>query len=769
MNKGFKISLSLLFISIILPSGTLLRAQNPSIDSLKNLIHQHDGISKSQLLNNLSKEYWQVSPDTSLKYAKQALAVAEKLKHEESISDAYNRIGNAYYFLNDREQALDYYQRSLQIREKLGDPERLNQIYNNLGVYYIRSSREEKALEYYNKALEISREAGVGEDIASSIRALAGYYQEVNNPQKAIEYYLKAADHYQKMEDTAQMGQTCTRLGRIYRNISSYDKALKYYLDAIKHLKQANDRDNLADAYNETGIIHMTLDDYDKALEYYNKAIDLFEEQGKEDQIAMIYNNIGIIYDDKNQNEKALEYYQKSLETDKKTGDYRGMASSLNNIGLIYFELEQYPKALEYLNQSLDHARELDDKHKIANTHNNIGEVLTHTGDYKKAHEAIHTGLKLSDEIHANRYKNESYELLSKLYEAQGNHQKALEYFKKHHNLNDTIFSQEKQNRISEMQIKYETEKKEKEIELLTKDNQINKLEIKRQKNFKNYISIFALLLMALAILAYSRFNLKKKNTRILQKKNRQLSDANIKLRNSENNLRELNATKDKFFSIIAHDLKNPFHALFGFSEEMYKNIDNLNKREIREYGKAIHEASQNLYNLLQNLLKWSRTQLGSIVIKPQKLALQPATDQIISLMKINAEEKNIQVENAIDSNIQAYVDQNVYETVVRNLLSNAIKFTNKGGRVKITSEMHNGSTHVSVSDTGQGIHQEHLRNLFSIKNNLSTQGTSNEQGTGLGLILCKELIEKSNGQIWAKSTPGKGSTFKFSLPVKPS
>jgi signal transduction histidine kinase/Tfp pilus assembly protein PilF len=769
MNKGHKISLSLLFISIFLTTGTLLRAQNPSIDSLKNLIHQREGMRKVQLLNDLSREYWQIAPDTSLKYAQQALEVAETLKHEESISDAYNRIGNAYYFLNNKERALDYYQRSLQIREKLGDPERLNQIYNNLGVYYILSSRQEKALEYYKKALEVSKQAGIEKDIASSIRSLAGYYQQVNNPQKAIEYYLQAADQYQNMEDTAQMGQTYMRLGRIYRNISSYDKALKYYLDAIKCLKHANDRNNLADAYNETGIVHMTLDDFDKALEYYNMAIKLFEQQGQEDQIAMIYNNIGIIYDDKNQNEEALEYYQKSLEADKKTNDYSGMASSLNNIGLIYFELEQYPKALEYLNQSLEHAQELDDKHKIANTQNNIGEVLINTRDYDKAYQAINTGLKLANEIHANRYKNESYQLLSKLYEAQGNHKQALAYFKKHHNLNDTIFSKEKQNRISEMQIKYETEKKEKEIELLTKDNQINKLEIKRQKNFKNYVLIFALLLLALAILAYSRFNLKKKNARILQKKNRQLSEANIKLRNSENNLRELNATKDKFFSIIAHDLKNPFHALFGFSEEMYKNIDNLNKEEIREYGKAIHEASQNLYNLLQNLLKWSRTQLGSIVIKPQKLALQPATDEIISLMKINAEEKDIQVENGIDSKVHAYVDQNVYETVVRNLLSNAIKFTNKGGSVKIMGEMHNGSIHVSVSDTGQGIQQEHLKNLFSINNNLSTQGTSNEQGTGLGLILCKELIEKSNGEIWAKSTPGKGSTFKFSLPAQSS
>jgi signal transduction histidine kinase len=242
-----------------------------------------------------------------------------------------------------------------------------------------------------------------------------------------------------------------------------------------------------------------------------------------------------------------------------------------------------------------------------------------------------------------------------------------------------------------------------------------------------------------------------------------------MKLRDSENNLRELNATKDKFFSIIAHDLKNPFHALFGFSEEMYKNIHNLNRDEIREYGKAIFEASQNLYNLLQNLLKWSRAQLGNMVLRPRQLPLKPTTEEIISLLKINAEEKNIQIKNEINPNIHAYVDQNVFDTVMRNLLSNAIKFTDSGGEIRINAKRENGLTYVSLEDTGKGIPKSHLKNLFSVNNNLSTQGTSNEQGTGLGLILCKELVEKSNGQIWAQSTPGKGSTFSFSLPVQPN
>jgi len=769
MHRGFQIFLlQLVFISLLFPVYSQGNPQD-TINSLRRSLRSTSGIEKTALLNRLSREFWNVSPDSSLKYARRALENAQAINHRGCISDAYNRVGNAYYFLGQNKEALSCYNRSLRIREELGDPERLFQIYNNLGVYYLRTPQKKKAKEYYEKALKTSREAGLSRDAASSIRALAGYYQEVNDYQKAIEHFLKAMEEYRFLNDTVQMGETNIRLGRIYRNISSYDKALQYYLEAIQVLRKINNKDELADAYNETGIIHMTVDDYDKALAYYKKALGLFEELGREDEIAMIYNNIGIIYNDQNDNQKALEYYQKSLEKDQKANDISGMASSLNNIGLIYFEMKQYPKALSYLNQSLEHARQLNDKHKIANTQNNIGEVYIHTGDFGKAREAIRRGLQLSDEIQALAYKKESYELLSQLYEAEGENKKALDYYKMYHRLNDTIFSREKQNRISEIHINHETEKKEREIALLTKDNQINKLEVKRQKSFKNYISIFALLLLALAILAYNRFNLKKKNARVLEKKNLQLRNANVKLRDSEDNLKKLNATKDKFFSIIAHDLRNPFHALFGFSEEMYKNVDNLTKKEIREYGKEIYEASQNLYNLLQNLLKWSRAQLGSIVLKPEELSLQPAADQVISLMKINAEEKQIEVENQLHSDIHAYVDQNVFDTVMRNLLSNAIKFTNNGGKVMITGKMTNDHARVSISDTGQGIPSQDMNNLFSINKNLSTQGTYNEQGTGLGLVLCKELIEKSDGTIWANSQAGKGSTFTFTLPRKTS
>jgi signal transduction histidine kinase/uncharacterized protein HemY len=767
MKNFYQIKLFFLALFIHLTFCTISFSQSASSDSLKELYPEKSGIEKINLLNRLSKTYWYVDPDSSLKYSKKALSYARKIDHQAGISDAYNRLGTAWYFKNEKDKALSYMKKSLDIRKTLDDPERITQVYNNLGVFYINSDTPEKALEYYQKALEISKKEDLPRKTGRYIMGIAGYYNAVNNYEKAIEHYLLSEDHYEKLKDTAHLGEANIRIGRIYRKTGSYDKALELCLKGLNYIKTTDNSDKLADAYNELGIINEHLGNYEKARKYYHRAGSIYKKQEQQGNLAMIYNNLGIIHHDLDSNKKALDFYQRSYKIDQKINDLGGMANSLNNMGLIYLETDNYKKSLDYLQQSLNYSEELNNQQQVANAHNNIGKVYLKTDQYGKAKENLSKALELATSTKALRYEEESYELFSQLYEALGEYKKALSYYKKHKQLEDTIFSKEKQNRISQIQVKYETEQKEKEIELLKKDNQINKLEIKRQKNLVKYVVIFSLLLLALAILAYNRYKLRKKHARTLEEKNQQLRQANERLRDSEYTQRELNATKDKFFSIIAHDLKNPFQALFGISEALYRNIDDLNKEEIKEYSKAIYESSNNLYNLLENLLQWSRTQLGNIKLNPQSIKVKKATDEIIELLRINFEEKGITVKNNIDEEITAFVDRNVYGTIVRNLISNSVKFTEKAGSIAIEAETKKDQTIISITDTGQGIPKDQLNNIFAVNAKHFSKGTSNEQGTGLGLILCKELVEKSKGKIWAESEMGKGSTFRFTLPNK--
>lgn len=255
-----------------------------------------------------------------------------------------------------------------------------------------------------------------------------------------------------------------------------------------------------------------------------------------------------------------------------------------------------------------------------------------------------------------------------------------------------------------------------------------------------------------------------EKNTLLLAKtKEIKQQHEEITKRNVE--LSELNATKDKFFSIIAHDLRNPFSVLIGFSELLYENACTYSPEEVRELSKKMLDSSNRSFNLIENLLNWSRLQRGSLKIDPEYLKPSELVQQAIVLCTQDANLKNIALSSEINVDEPIYADREMIKTVLRNLISNAIKFTYPKGQIIIRTKMSDNSLLISVSDTGKGIIEENLNKLFKIEENVSEVGTADEQGTGLGLILCKEFIDLHRGKIWVESEIGNGSTFSFTLP----
>lgn len=250
------------------------------------------------------------------------------------------------------------------------------------------------------------------------------------------------------------------------------------------------------------------------------------------------------------------------------------------------------------------------------------------------------------------------------------------------------------------------------------------------------------------------------------QKQLNELNQLNLQLTNSKNKLKELVTTKDKFFSIIAHDLKNPFNLLINVSNLLLENFHEYTEEEIISKIKDINESSKQSYSLLENLLNWSRTQSGNISFSPAEFDLYEIIINTIYAFKKLADKKEIKIKSEVELNTIVCMDFNMISTVLRNLISNAIKFTMPGGKIEIFIENQYDEIIISVSDNGIGIDDTILSKLFRIDSNISHKGTLNESGTGLGLIISKEFVEKHGGKIWAESKPGSGSTFKFSLPV---
>ena len=235
-------------------------------------------------------------------------------------------------------------------------------------------------------------------------------------------------------------------------------------------------------------------------------------------------------------------------------------------------------------------------------------------------------------------------------------------------------------------------------------------------------------------------------------------------LKESNEELKELNATKDKFFSIIAHDLRSPFQSLLGFAEILSTEIDSLSKEDIVYFSKGLNEDLRNLYGLLDNLLHWSMMQRNMIEFNPAEVDLLELVNKIIRLLHQSAENKNISITNKINPGTFAHADVDMVRLVVQNLLINAIKFTKTDGHIVVTAVDKAEFVQITVQDDGMGIDPEKAADLFGFKKMFSTNGTEGEKGTGLGLPLCKEFVERNDGRIWVESKPGSGSKFVFNL-----
>ncbi|MBN1988580.1 MAG: tetratricopeptide repeat protein [Bacteroidales bacterium] len=712
---------------VSLGTGVFSQDKNPRLDSLFNRLSTASSLEQQiDIYTNISYQYGNTNVDSFYFYAKKSIALAINSNYDTLLANSYNALGNVFTALNLSDSALHYYTLAKNIREKHGLTLRVSHSLFNIGMSYYRQNRIHESLEALKQSLKIAID-----------------YNDIEN-QKNTLYYITS----------------------VYIHIHNYDKALEYALRLANVSISHQDKEALAITYAIIGEIHSKIKNIDMAKEYMQKSLDLHYSIGTTGSIASLLNNLAIIYDSEHNYTKALEYYTNALGHYEKHNDKEGISAVLNNIGYVHATLKNYDKAIQTYKNSLAISQEINDIGSIANTNNNLAQVALTIGDNNLAFKYVNNALPLARQYGDKSFLAESYEVLAKIHINRGDYKKAVEYQSLLLSYKDSLHNRERNDKVIEMQTRFETEAKEKEIQLLKKDNEIRQLDATRQKNFQKYLIILALLLLGLLFLIYYGLHLKKKSNELLSKKNEELKLANEKLRESEKNLKALNSTKDKFFSIIAHDLKNPFNALLGFSELLHHNFDNFTTKETKEYIGVINESAQSLFRLLENLLQWSRTQTGKLSYNPEKIKLYSIINQETELLRINADKKGINISIDVDNELEAFADKNIVSTVLRNFINNAIKFTHAGGSVRVKAYVDDTQkVRIDTIDDGIGINPNDINKLFRTDLSFSSKGTANEEGTGLGLIICKEFIERAGGEIIVKSNVGKGSTFSFTLP----
>jgi len=628
------------------------------------------------------------------------------------------------------------------------------------------------AIELENTALSLADHESDIKLIIDIQSKLGNFYYVSSDYKNSIKAFEEALLLSEGIDDKLITVKLLNNLGVIHQILGMYEVSLNYLNQSIELKKELADSIGLAKSYNNISVIYKNLDRFSEAYVFTMKALTAYEKIGSKPDLADVYNNLGTIYEAWANYDTALYYYYKSLKIKSELKNLKGLGNTFNNIGMVYLFRKQFDSSFRNLSEAYSLRKGINDRFGLVSSLHNLGLFYLAKSEYDSALACFQKSLDISKQESMLENLQRNFANISRVYDSLGNTEAAYKNFRLYEAYKDTLTKKDIQDQLSNLAIKYETERLEQEKALLKKQ-----YEIQRDKRIIVYylfilISVF---LITILVVLYLRYRIKNSVNKALVEKNRQIFNkqqevekALIKLNESEELLRELNASKDKFFNIIAHDLKNPFGTVVNFSELLMNNTFDLDEDEKLEIIRVIKDTTQNTLQLLENLLTWSRTQTGRIVFNPQKLLVNQLLDEILGMLKPSADKKRIDIKLDTPPDIKVWADENMLKTILRNLISNAIKYTGFDGDIIISTTCSKLTACViCVQDNGIGISNDVVNKLFRFDESVRSAGTDNEIGTGLGLILCKEFVDYHKGKIWVNSTPGKGSRFCVSFPAK--
>jgi len=702
----------------------------------------------------------------ALEYFLKAITILEKIgdTNDGDIANLYNNLGNVYRKRGDLELALEFFFKTLKINKDLGDKEGYAYILNNIGNIYADLEIYDQALDYHKQSLEAKKDLGNKYGISTSMKNIGDIYLNIEKPEKALEYYRQFQTLSSEINDKNGIASSMTDIGRAFIALKNYTMAEEYLFSALKIKNDIGDKIGIIDSYISLSNFYIQINRHTDALKFIDKAYVLAKDENFLEDLRDIYLNYSIIYDKIMLYDKALEYYQK----------YSAIKDSIFNTGIsnkiTQLQIKQKSEELEKEKLLLEEKNKFQQL-SLVKKNQLIYSLIAITvlvlvliilllnryrNDQKANQELAEmnkgiTGQNIFLQVLMDTIPNPMYYTDNK-----GIFIGCNKAFKKIHNLVGDDIKGRTMFHLYSGEVAEKQQKNDKEL-LLNKDIQQYETRLELPDGhihdvifYKNTYQDSSGKVAGIVGIMLDITDRKKVEDRIIR---------------SEKQLRKANATKDKFFSIIAHDLKNPFNAILGFSGLLHSDYDKYSEEDRRSIIRNLFNASENTARLLQNLLEWAKTQTGNIEFHPELLDLYVISRENISIFNTVAERKMIQVTSDIPEKTFAYGDKNMVNTILRNLISNAIKFTPNNGKVELKSSWTENGVEVCVTDSGIGIKENDILKLFNIDNHIQTPGTANENGSGLGLILCREFVEINGGNIKAESIPNKGSNFYFTLP----
>ena len=627
--------------------------------------------------------------------------------------------------------------------------------------YSLSSDNPNEAIDYLDDAIELADQTESKWNKADALFNKGVALWHLGQIEESSEYYTQAKIIYEEFKDTLSLMKVMSSEAINHSMKGESDLALEKLFKSLSYAKKLGDRLTIFNDLFNLGIIFDNKGEKEKALDHYIMSIDYADDKGN---LALVQNYIAEIYISQKKYSNAETYLKKAEDNAKLSKDSNSLVWTYTNLGNLNYLRNNFSKAEKYFLDALSLARKMDYKLDIIHSLTELGDFYNKTKNYQAAEKYLLEAYQISQNVNSLQDLSNTSNNLALVYYNLGNYKQAYEFLKANKEFSDSLFVLTNNEKVAEVETKYSVKQKEKEASILKKENELQKKVIDTQTIITILGSGLGLALLILIwILVKNRHRMIKVQQDLIQK-NEEIETNRKEINEKNKELEDLNSTKDKFFSIVAHDLRNPIAAFVSISEILEYDFDRLNDKDKKSLLSQMNSSSKNLIRLLENLLTWARLSNNKIDVVKQKINLSDTIESAVVPYEHWANNKNIKLQLDVDKNTFIDADPFILQTIIGNLINNAIKFSNAGETVTIYQKSSNGSLQLFVKDNGIGIEKTKLNSLFDFDLKKTTRGTENESGTGLGLILVKDLVEKVNWKIEANSKVNEGSEFIITI-----
>ncbi len=687
------------------------------------------------------------------------------------------------------------------------------QMLDNIALdYFIQDHQEGLAVIF--KVLEKAIILGLDTLRFDCHRYLGSIYSQLGMADRSLENSLLAYHFYARINERGNYNWTLINIGNTYYWEDHPEQALRFYRDALNGFEEmiagtipgesdserqrATAIDGMAVSLNNIALCHTKNEDYHKAADYHYKALELRRKTDSPLLISQSYGYLGHVYSMIKQDDEALGYFHDALQllaeaakeenTDIALGNSI-LAFTYRRMGTHYGRRLNIKEAGMYFERAIEIYKKTGNDKEVINTWLSMINSYINSGNKEEALNFAYAALELATRNEYWQDKILALKNIASIYSAKGQFQNAFEYSERaneteaglYRDYSDFVLQSVERDIANRVQLE--------NMQALRQESIIKELNLKRQRTIIIFLIISTVLAITILLVLLHLFNTKRITNRQLKEMNSEMRRVNKRLMNSEVNLENinnelntknaslikseetlkiLNSTKDKFFSILAHDLRGPVSSIMQLSELFNIKYDELSEEKKKKFLYQLQKSSKGLFELVETLLLWARSQQGTLLLKKETIELQKIIAHNIKIFDLAATNKNIKLVSSADNSTAVMADVNMVNTILRNLISNALKYSHKGGTVHIEAETGDKFAAISVVDNGVGMTPDVKENLFNINKSESNTGTEGEKGSGLGLVICKELVEQLDGTITAESGEGKGSKFTFTLPLAP-